>query len=278
MAISAFLPVYNEEERIELTLKNLQWCDEIIVVDKNSTDRTREIAEKFGAKVFVWNQTEYDPTEINFALEKCTSEWILTWTASDVMHPKLAFQIKELIARKDFEYDIIWIPFYTYILGIDSKRSPWHTELKPYIYRKSAIQLNSEGVHNALDFKSKRVFKFEKSKEFCIYHLTHINVDTLMERHTRYWRAEARYFNDKNMKTPFRRVCSELFKVILVRKTFLIGRDGIMLMFAFLSYYMMSYVYKWEKQYSKAPEVYNDIKNNLLSEWDKVQNVKQKNE
>jgi glycosyltransferase involved in cell wall biosynthesis len=270
MSISVILAVYNEEERLEISLKTLQWCDEIIVLDKNSSDRTREIAERLGAKVFIWNNTEFDPNEISYAVGKCTSDWILTWTASDVIHPKLAFQIKELTGRKEFDYDILWVPYSTYILGIDSKRSPWHTDLKPYIYRKSAIKINSDGVHNAMQFASERIYKFEKSEEECIYHLTHINVDTLMERHTRYWRAEARYFEDENMKIPFRRVCLEILKVTLFRKTFLMGRNGVMLMFAFLSYYMMSYVYKWEKKYSRAPQVYSDIRNNLLSEWEKV--------
>jgi glycosyltransferase involved in cell wall biosynthesis len=271
MSISALMSVYNEEERIETAMKNLQWCDEIIILDKNSTDNTRAIAEKYGAKVFLWNNTEYDSSEIPFLFGKSTSEWILTWTASDIIHPDLALKIKELTSNNEFEYDIISVPFYTYILGIDSKRSPWHTELKPYVLRKSALKLNNDGVHDAIQFNSNRFYKLKKSDKHCIYHLTHVSTDVMMERHTRYWRAEARYFDDKNLKIPLRRVVAEIINVTLIRKTFLMGRDGIMLIFAFLSYYMMSYVYKWEKKYGNAYEAYDKIRKEILNEWEKKQ-------
>lgn len=264
--------VYNEEDRIATSLKTLQWCDEIIVLDKNSTDKTREIAEKLGAKVYIWNKTEYDPNELTFLLEKCSSDWIMTWTASDIIHPKLAMQIKDLTNSESFEYDILSVPFYTYILGIDSKRSPWHTDLKPYIMRKSIIKLNSSGVHDAMQFSSKKTYVFKKSKEYCIYHLTHVSTDMMMERHTRYWRAEARYFEDKNMYIPFKRIVIEFLKVTLFRKTFLMGRDGLMLIFAFLSYYMMSFVYKWEKKYGQAPLLYKKMRSDVISEWETANN------
>jgi glycosyltransferase involved in cell wall biosynthesis len=57
--ISVIVPTFNEEERIESCLKSL--CDqtlprdqyEIIVVDGNSKDATREIAAKYADKVFI---------------------------------------------------------------------------------------------------------------------------------------------------------------------------------------------------------------------------------
>lgn len=45
--ISVVVVVYNEEGRIENFLKSFLWADEIIVVDKSSTDRTIEIARNF---------------------------------------------------------------------------------------------------------------------------------------------------------------------------------------------------------------------------------------
>jgi glycosyltransferase involved in cell wall biosynthesis len=266
MTISAIISTYNEELRIESTIKTLQWCDEIVILDKKSTDRTKEIAEKLGAKVFLWDNTEYDHEETTFLINKCTSEWIISFTASDVIHPNLAKEIKETISNNEIDFDVIYIPFRTYILGIESKRSPWYTEMKPSVFRKSAVMINA-GVHDVLQFHSLKSFKLHNSHEFCVFHLTHKNVDTLMERHVRYWRAEARYFDDPDLKTPFRRVVLEIFKVIFKRKSFLLGRDGVMLSFAFISYYMMSYVYKWDKKYNNADKVYDEIRNKMISEW-----------
>ena len=48
----------NEEANIAMCLESLKRFDEVWVVDSNSTDRTREIAESMGAKVvtFDWNR------------------------------------------------------------------------------------------------------------------------------------------------------------------------------------------------------------------------------
>jgi glycosyltransferase involved in cell wall biosynthesis len=269
MPISAIMPIFNEEERIESTLRTLLWCDEIIVIDKNSTDKSRQIAEKYGAKVFIFYEKDYDPSEVSFALEKCTYDWVISFTASDIIHPNLALKLKELTNLKDFEYDTISIPFYTYILGIDSKRSPWHTDQKRYVFRKTALTLNMS-VHHAIKFNSERNYEIKNSSEFCVYHLTHESVNIMMERHIRYWKGEALYFNDSDLKNSFKKVVKEFMRVIFKKKSYLMGWNGIMLSFAFLSYYMMSFVYKWEKKYGNAPAVYKKMRNDIIAEWEKM--------
>jgi len=55
-AIAVIIPTYNEEEGIGPTLEELKKVLEdpsFIVIDKNSTDRTTEIAEKMGASVVI---------------------------------------------------------------------------------------------------------------------------------------------------------------------------------------------------------------------------------
>jgi hypothetical protein len=67
------------------------------------------------------------------------------------------------------------------------------------------------------------------------------------------------------------KVVKVIYSLLFRKKTYLLGWDGIMLMFAFLSYYMMSFVYKWEKKRGKAPEVYNKIRKDILSEWESLE-------
>jgi hypothetical protein len=45
------------------------------------------------------------------------------------------------------------------------------------------------------------------------------------------------------------------------------GWNGVMLGFAYISYFMLSFVYKWERKYSKADSVYKDIREKILGEW-----------
>ena len=96
--LSVVLATRNEEENIGRCLESVkEIADEVIVVDENSTDKTREIAEKLGAKVFL------EPHHPNFhitkeiALEKATGDWILQLDADEVVTPELSKQICEVL-------------------------------------------------------------------------------------------------------------------------------------------------------------------------------------
>ena len=268
MSITVFIPVFNEEKRIRHALISIQWCDEIIVLDKTSTDRTVEIAKEFGAKVFIMsNSNSYNVAEFKY-LQYCTSEWIILLTASDIIDIELANEIIKLTKIENFEYDVINVPYKRYILGLENKRSPWHGNYHPSIFRKSVLKINND-VHGAISFDSKRIYTIKGLKNKAIHHLTHETVDIMMDRHIRYWRAEGNNYNEKNLKKAFRDVLRSLKIIFWSRKTFLLGWDGVALICAYLSYSMMSFVYKWEKKRSTAIETYSKLREQNDLEWEK---------
>ena len=110
MTISAVLGVYNEETRIEATLRCARWCDEIVVIDKHSTDRTCEIALKYTDKIYQIPFSECNPNELQSMVDFANSEWIIWLTASDLINPELAAEISKLIDRTDFPFDVIHVP------------------------------------------------------------------------------------------------------------------------------------------------------------------------
>ena len=270
MSISAFLPVYNEENRIEDTLTSLMWCDEIILIDKKSNDRTVDIALTFGNKVKVYsinNSSNYDPIEWKIFLDNSSSEWVIIFTASDVIHPKLVDDILSLIRKDKFDFDIIFLPFKRLVLGLESNKSPWHSKLSPKVVRKSSIVLNLDGVHDAVEFIGNKI-QLPYNNVYCMYHLTHETADIMMDRHVRYWRGEAT--NDKtDLKKAFKSVLFGFINLLFIRRTWTLGYDGLMLMFSYLSHLMMSYVYKWEKSRGNAPQIYLKIKYEIKDEWKK---------
>nr|WP_319487278.1 glycosyltransferase [uncultured Caproiciproducens sp.] len=83
--VSLCMIVKNEEKFIEKCLTSVQdIVNEIIVVDTGSTDKTVEIAKKFGAKIyfFEWNDNFSDAR--NFSIGKATGKWILLMDADEV--------------------------------------------------------------------------------------------------------------------------------------------------------------------------------------------------
>jgi glycosyltransferase involved in cell wall biosynthesis len=267
--ISVIAVVYNEAHRIEHFLKSFKWSNDLIIVDKSSTDATRDIVINYSDKVIA---VPYSDTgdEIKYGAEIAINEWIMTLTASDIIHPSLVANLLELINQKDFEYDVISIPFALYVFGIrDPKRSPWDMTRKPLLMRKSALKPCTE-VHRECSLSSKRIYKMGYSDDENLYHLTHENMTSFFERHNRYTRIEAE--QSSNEKAALKGSLKELYKsiklVLFQKKCFLLGWDGIALGLAYVSYFIMKYLYIWEKFRGKGPAVYASIRQEMLSKWD----------
>jgi glycosyltransferase involved in cell wall biosynthesis len=94
--LSVAIITKNEEANIRRTLESVKWADEIIVVDSGSTDRTCDIAGEFGAKVYVEEWKGFAKQK-NSAIEKCTSDWILSLDADEEVTPQLASSICESV-------------------------------------------------------------------------------------------------------------------------------------------------------------------------------------
>lgn len=96
-SISIVIIARNEEKNIVDCIEGLSWVDEIIVIDDNSEDRTREIAEKNGASVFVHSLNDNFSDQRNFGLEKATGEWVLFLDADERISKKLKEEIRTII-------------------------------------------------------------------------------------------------------------------------------------------------------------------------------------
>jgi len=87
-ALSLCMIVKDEEECLPRCLyEAVPIADEIIVVDTGSTDRTKTIAEAFGAKVYEFDWTNDFSEARNFSLAKATGKWILILDADEVISP-----------------------------------------------------------------------------------------------------------------------------------------------------------------------------------------------
>lgn len=95
--ISVFLITRNEEARLGATLAALEGFEDIVVVDSGSTDRTIEIAEAAGARVFHRDWTGYGPQKV-YAEGQCRNDWVLNIDADEVVPPALATELHEIVS------------------------------------------------------------------------------------------------------------------------------------------------------------------------------------
>ena len=113
--ITVYITVRNEEERIEACLKRLLWAKEIIIFDKESTDKTVMICRELGANVIsVPNYTVNNKCAERFK-HNGSGNWCLFLTASDLLGAKLKDDILKIINKKNDTTYAIALPFLAFI-------------------------------------------------------------------------------------------------------------------------------------------------------------------
>ena len=96
--LSACIITLDEEDRIEDCLASVDFCDEIVVVDSHSTDRTRERAAARGARV-VERDGPGHVKQKEFALRAASHDWVLCIDADERVSPELRGEILALRER-----------------------------------------------------------------------------------------------------------------------------------------------------------------------------------
>jgi glycosyltransferase involved in cell wall biosynthesis len=102
--ISAVIITKNEENMIVDCIESVSFCDEVIVVDNNSDDRTAEIAKKMNAKVVKAGLLNFAELR-NLGLQKVKTSWILYIDADERIDEKLKNAIKTIIDQQEQIYD-----------------------------------------------------------------------------------------------------------------------------------------------------------------------------
>ena len=94
---SAIVVCFNEEDRIEDCLKSLAWCDEIVVVDSFSTDKTPEICRRYTEKFFQREWAGYGDQKA-YAHSLATMEWVLLVDSDERVSDELRREIAAALA------------------------------------------------------------------------------------------------------------------------------------------------------------------------------------
>ena len=114
--LSAVILAKNEEATIKDCLNSLSFCDERIVIDDYSTDKTVEIAKELGALIYKHPLDNDFARQRNFGLEKAKGDWVLFVDADERVNHSLQYEITSetsdpMNAMSGYyikRYDTIW--------------------------------------------------------------------------------------------------------------------------------------------------------------------------
>lgn len=129
--ISLCMIVKNEEDVLARCLSSVQPAvDEIIIVDTGSTDRTKEIAASFHAKVYDFEWINHFAAARNYSFSQATCDYIMWLDADDVIQPEDLARLLQLKNTTPFPYDTVTMKYH---LSFDNNGLP------TYSYRRNRL-------------------------------------------------------------------------------------------------------------------------------------------
>jgi glycosyltransferase involved in cell wall biosynthesis len=148
MKISATIITLNEERNIARALESLRCCDEVLVVDSGSTDRTAEIAAKLGARVVESPWGGY-ARQKNYAADAAANDWILSIDADEALSEALEGEIWQ-IKKNGPRFDGYTMPRLAQYMGRWILHSGWYPDRKVRLYDRRKARWVGDYVHESV--------------------------------------------------------------------------------------------------------------------------------
>ena len=236
--ISAIVLTRNEENNIIDCLESITWCDEIIVVDDSSVDRTLQVIKNFNprVKIFQHNLKGDFSAQRNFGLSKARGEWILFIDADERLSNGLRGEIMDYVSSKNKNYGGFYVERKDVIWGKELKHGETGNISLLRFARKNAGVWHGK-VHEAWDIKGET-----GNFRMLLYHYPHQSIREFLMEINFYTDVRAKELYDRGEKVNFLKIILHpllKFKInYFLKLGFLDGVEGLIfaLMMSFHSF------------------------------------------
>ena len=183
MDISALILTKNEEEMIKDCLGQLDFVDEIIILDQGSTDKTREITRKFTKNILATTSDSFAKNRETLA-SHAKGTWLLYVDADERLDTPLVEEIKKALKQK--KYQAFYFPRKNIILGKWLKHGGWFPDYVPRLFKKSSLKGWTGQVH-----ESPKVDGLFGYFDIPLTHMTARNLSSMLRKTIKWAKVEA---------------------------------------------------------------------------------------
>jgi len=143
--VTGLVLTYNGERIFDRCLKSLNFCDEILVVDSQSTDHTLEIAEKHGARIIV-NPWPGPVKQFQLALAEIKTDWVVSLDQDEYLTEELQ---KNIIAKLSADESVAgyYTPRSSFYFNRFMKHSGWYPDYLFRFFRAGKMEVTASGAH-----------------------------------------------------------------------------------------------------------------------------------
>lgn len=195
--ISAVIIAFNEEDKLKNAIQSVLWADEVLVVDSESTDETRQIAEECGAKVIVQKWLGFSKQK-QFAVNSAKYDWIFSLDADELVSADLRFEIESLKSANDFA-DGYKIPRLSIYMNRPIRHCGWYPDWQLRFFNRKKGSWKDVLVHESVEMNKNAVISKMKGN------ILHYSVENSLHHHKmigeRYAPLAAKQMFEKGKRT-----------------------------------------------------------------------------
>lgn len=148
--VCACIIARNEEQRLPAALASVAFCDEVVVVDSGSRDRTVELARAAGARVIEHPWRGFG-AQRNVAIDRAAGDWVLEIDADERVTPELRAEIEAFLADVPDGVDICAVPCRDLLMGGRLGPSAKYPKYRLRLFRRGAYRHDEQvKVHEGL--------------------------------------------------------------------------------------------------------------------------------
>lgn len=244
--ISSLIIAKNEEKNIARCIKSQLFCiDEIIVlVDKSTTDKTREIASAFEKVRCIEVEWKGYAATKQEGLSYTSNQWVFWVDADEEFTPEL---VDELIEFKDrnHSHDVFEVARRAYFLGRWIKHSGWYPGYVERLFDKTKVKFSTNDVHEYLVYEGE-----SGNLDGDLNHYTDPSIEHYYTKFNHYTSLAARDLRQKGkglgLSDLLLRPLFIFIKMYIIKRGFLDGRQGLILAVFSANYVFTKYAKYWE--------------------------------
>jgi glycosyltransferase involved in cell wall biosynthesis len=244
-SLSVVLITHNAAGQLARTLDAVSWADEILIVDSGSTDGTRELAERLGAKVILQADWKGFGYQKNFALARASGDWILVLDADEVVDPRLATAIQRVLRSGGEGTAGYAVGRVNYFCGARLRFGLWRPAFLPRLFHKGRGRVSDDLVHERvlIDGPVERL-------EGPLHHFTSESFADRIRKNDEYSSIIARARFQAGRRVSLMQLLvimpAVLFRDLVLRLGLLDGRAGIIVAVTGAFYDFSKYAKIWE--------------------------------
>jgi len=251
--ISAVIISFNEEQKIAAAIKSAAWADEILLVDSESTDQTREIARNLGAKIIIKKWQGFSKQK-QFATDNASNDWIFSLDADECVSDELKDKILELKNSPENQLaDGYKSPRLSFYMNRPIRHGGWYPDWQMRLFNRQRGKWKDVLIHESFEMQENAVVKKLTGD------ILHYTVENFSHHHRmigeRYAPLAARQMFERGKPTSALRIATvgstTFLQAYLLKGGFLDGLPGFCIARFAAHHAFLKHLLLWEMQNEK---------------------------